>query len=136
VPLLCCLALGACHRDIRNESAVRQGVLNYLSTRPGLNISSMNVSIVSMIFRQDEVDATVAFAPKGSGTAQSMTMHYLLERKGDRWVVKPRLNAGQNPHGDMSTSPHGGIGTPEGGARSGALPPGHPAIPPGDSGPQ
>jgi|SRR5580658_6000698 hypothetical protein len=134
LPVLVCFALAGCHSNIQNEDAVKRGVMDYLSTRPGLNIASMNVSVSSLIFRENEVDATVTFSPKGSA-AQPMAIHYVLEKKGDRWVVKPRAGGGQNPHG-MGANPHGeGMGMPEGaGSPSGALPPGHPAVPPQDSG--
>jgi hypothetical protein len=130
--VLVCLALAGCHRDIQNEDAVKRGVMDYLATRQGLNVASMDVSIASTVFRANEVDATVIFSPKGSGAAQPMTIHYLLEKKGDRWVVKPRAGGGQNPHGGMGSNPHGdGTGMPEGGGRpAGALPPGHPTVPP------
>ena len=136
VPVLVCVALAGCHRDIGNEDAVKRGVLDYLSTRQGLNVASMNVSVASMIFRQNEVDATVIFSPKGSNAAQPMSIHYVLEKKGDRWVVKPRADGGQNPHGGMGANPHGGgMGMPKGGGGpAGALPPGHPTMPPQDSG--
>jgi hypothetical protein len=128
-PLLLCLALAGCHRDIQNEDAVKRGVMDYLSTRQGLNLSSMSVSVTSLVYRQNEVDATVVFSPKGSDAAQPMTLRYLLERKGDRWVVKPRATSG-NPHGGMGASPHGGMGMPPAGGASGTLPPGHPTVPP------
>ncbi|MGD0359391.1 MAG: hypothetical protein ABSC93_00890 [Bryobacteraceae bacterium] len=136
VPVLLCVALAGCHRDIGNEDAVKRGILDYLSTRQGLNVSSMNVTVASMVFRQNEVDATVTFSPKDSSAAQPMSIRYTLEKKGDRWVVKPRANGGQNPHGGMgSASPHGGMGMPQGEGSPGALPPGHPTVPP-PSGPQ
>ncbi|MGA2739425.1 MAG: hypothetical protein ABSG65_18540 [Bryobacteraceae bacterium] len=136
LPVMLCLALAGCHSNMQNEDAVKRGIMDYLSTRQGLNIASMNVSVSSMVFRANEVDATVMFAPKDSGAAQPMAIHYVLERKGDRWVVKPRAGAGQNPHGGMGANPHGGgMPMPEGaGNPAGALPPGHPAVPPQDSG--
>ena len=131
VPVLVCTALAGCHHNIGSEDAVKRGVMDYLATRQGLNIDSMNVTVASMIFHGDEVDATVIFSPKGSNAAQPMSIHYLLEKKGDRWVVKPRADAGQNPHGGMGASPHGGgMPMPQRGGPAGALPPGHPAVPP------
>ena len=133
--LLVLLALAGCSRDIRNEGAVRQGVLDYLSSRANLNIASMDVRVTSVVFRRDEADATVSFAAKRSNGAGGMTMHYILERKGDRWAVKGRADSGQNPHGGAGASPHGGAGaSPHGDSLppSGSLPPGHPAIPPQD----
>jgi hypothetical protein len=118
------VALAGCHKDIDNSEAVRQGVMNYLSKRSGL--TAMDVSIASVSFRRDEADATVHFQAKGSDSAASgIDMHYILERKGNEWVVKGRtgMGRGANPHGDMGgagANPHGG---------SMALPPGHPAVP-------
>jgi len=106
--------------------------MDYLATRQGLNLGSMNVSVVSMVFRQDEVDATVQFTPKG-GNGGGLSIQYVLQRKGNRWVVKPRANAGKNPHGDMGANPHGGMEMPE---TNGELPPGHPPIPPPDRNPK
>ena len=130
LPVLVCFALAGCHRDIQNEDAVKRGVMDYLATRQGLNIASMNVSVTSMVFRQNEADVTVVFTPKGAN-AQPMSIPYTLEKKGDRWVVKPRAGGGQSPHGGMGASPHsGGMGMPEGaGSPAGALPPGHPTVP-------
>jgi hypothetical protein len=138
LPLLVCLTLAGCHGNIANEDAVKRGVMDYLATRQGLNVASMDVTIGSMVFRQNEVDATVVFTPKGSTASQPMKIPYTFEKKGDRWVVKPRLAGGQSPHGGMGASPHGGaMGTPGTmGNPAGGLPPGHPTLPPQDSHPK
>ena len=126
LPLLLIVALAGCHRDIRNEQAVRQGVIDYLASRSNLNIGAMNVEVASVIYRQNEADATVSFSPKGGGPGGSMTMRYTLELKGGKWIVKGRADSGQNPHGG---------GMPATGASPmGEMPPGHPAVPPPDSG--
>jgi len=126
--VLLCAALAGCHHDIQNEDAIKRGIMDYLSTRQGLNVSSMTVSVTSVIYRQNEADATVVFAPKGSDAAQPMTLHYVLERQADRWVVKPRATSG-NPHGGMGANPHGDMGMPPAGGNPGGLPPGHPSVP-------
>jgi len=116
--------LCACHRNIQTADAVQQGVMKYLATRQGL--SAMDVSVVSVSFRENEADATVHFQAKGSNNPGSgIDMKYVLERHGNEWVVKGRsgMSQGANPHGGMGTNPHGSTGMP-------ALPPGHPAIPP------
>ena len=121
------IALAACHKDIDNGEAVRQGVMNYLAKKSGL--SSMDVTITSVSFKKDEADAVVHFQAKGSSAPGSgLDIPYILERKGNEWVVKARAGSvrGANPHGDaggMGANPHG-AGTP-------ALPPGHPAVPSG-----
>lgn len=144
MPLLFCILLAGCSHDNRNETAVRQGVLDHLAGR-GLNLGSMDVAVTNVIFRKNEADATVSFTPKGANAPGGpMVMHYTLELQGNHWVVKPQANAGANPHGGMGgagamgANPHGdmgGIANPHGGAApTGEMPPGHPAIPPPDSG--
>lgn len=112
------LAIGggaACHRS-NPEAAIRQGVIDYLSKRSNLNVSGMNVDVSSLVVRQNEADAVISFTAKGANPGQPMTMRYTLERKGDRWVVKDKAEAG--------ASPHGGAAPPAGGQ----LPPGHPNV--------
>jgi hypothetical protein len=128
--------INGCKKDIQNKEAVRQGVMTYLAKRSDL--LAMDVNVTSVAFRQDEATATVQFQAKGNNTpGGSMTMQYVLERKGEQWVVKGRGGSG---------SPHTGLpqGTPEspgsigampqisppgqGAAPTGAMPPGHPPV--------
>jgi hypothetical protein len=119
-------------RSIQNEAAVRQGVIDYLSKRSDLNLSSMQVDVTSVSFRQNEADATVSFHPRGAAGV-SMPMRYTLERQGNRWVVKGRGRglSGAAPHGMGQMMP-GGAGAPSAGTPGGqggsGLPPGHPPI--------
>jgi hypothetical protein len=108
------LLLG-CSRGPQTPEAVRQGVIDHLSTRSDLDLASMQVEVTSVSFRQDEADATVSFRPKGGGAASGMQMRYTLERKGSRWAVKGK---GQAPTGE---APHGNAQRPA------EFPPGHPA---------
>jgi hypothetical protein len=134
-----------CKKDIQNQEAVRRGVMSYLSKRSDL--LAMDVSVSSVAFRQDEATAQVHFQAKGSTSpAAGMTMQYVLERKEGQWVVKGRTGAnsehgaGGLPTGGLPTngvasqenSPGPLDGMPRtalpGGAGTGGLPPGHPAV--------
>jgi hypothetical protein len=117
--------LSGCKKDIQNNDAVRQAILNYLAKRPDL--LSMDVNVTSVSYRQDEATATVRFQAKGNNSpGASMTMQYVLERKGNQWNVKGRAAANE----------HGANGLPEGGSNPGsigampntAMPPGHPSV--------
>jgi hypothetical protein len=133
---LCLIVLAGCKRDIQNADAVRQGVLAYLSKRSDL--LSMDVSVTNVVYRDSEATATVHLQAKGSTAPGSgMDMRYVLERKGNDWVVKGR--AGGEAHGQGMAAPPGAA-SPDGGPGSiGAmpqtLPPGHPAIPSKKPGP-
>jgi hypothetical protein len=142
--------LSGCKRDIKNNEAIRQGVVTYLAKRQDL--LSMDVSVSSVKYAENDATATVHFQAKGNNTPGSgMDMQYVLERKGNLWVVKNR--AGDNPHGAGMGMPQGAPGgapgggpgsigampdtmppghpsTGSGAAPGGKLPPGHPAIPP------
>jgi hypothetical protein len=124
------LSLVACKRDIQNTDAVRQGVLAYLSKRSDL--LSMDVSIANVVYRDNEATATVHLQAKGSSAPGSgMDMRYVLERKGNDWVVKGR--AGGEAHGQGMAAPPGAAPSDGGpgsiGAMPQTLPPGHPTIP-------
>jgi hypothetical protein len=142
--------LSGCKKDIQNNEAVRQGVMNYLAKRSDL--LAMDVNVQSVAFLQDEATATVRFQAKGNSSPNAgMTMQYALEKKGGQWVVKAR--AGSDAHTGMpqgapgmpggapgaagsgsigampQTLPPGHPSVGSGGAPSSTLPPGHPAIP-------
>jgi hypothetical protein len=110
------LCLVGCSKDIQNTEAVRQGVVDYLQQRTaetGLDVNSLVVTVSSVSFEQDVARATVAFSPKSAPGVTGMSMNYVLDRKGGKWVVKGRqINPG---------TPHG----------VGEMPPGHPTTGPG-----
>ena len=117
--LLVALTLGGCKKNIQSKEAVHQGVMQHLTGRSDLDLSSMDVEVSSVVFRDSEADATVAFRAKGSNDpGAGMSLKYTLERKGNQWVVKGKAGAAGTPHG-----------------AAGDLPPGHPpmgAAPPSD----
>jgi len=130
--------LSGCKKDIQNNDAIRQGVVNYLSKRPDL--LAMDVNVGTVTYKGDEATATVRFQAKGNNTpGGGMTMQYVLTRQGNQWVVKGKA-AGET-HGESMGMPQG----PGGGAGSGSigampntpgspgatpqtLPPGHPSV--------
>ncbi len=89
---------------------MRQGILDHLASRPDLDLKGIQVEIASVAIRENEADAVVSFRPR-RGQGEAFQMRYTLERKGGRWVVKSKGQAGGMPHG-------AGMG----------LPPGHPDI--------
>jgi hypothetical protein len=112
--LLVLLSCVACSRGGQSKDAVRQGVLDYLSGRHDLNISSMDVEVTAVQFNGNKADATVTFAPKGVSGAQGMTMRYQLEQQGSKWAVVGRQDsghAGSVPPG--AANPHAGGALPE-----------------------
>jgi hypothetical protein len=119
-------ASAACKRNIDNQEAVRQAVIDYLSKRSNLNVSAMNVGVTSVTFRSNEADAVVSITARGATPGQPMSMRYTLERQGGHWAVKGKTEAGGSPHGAGAASPHGGVAPPA----AGELPPGHPAVSP------
>lgn len=131
------LLLAGCKKDIQNDEAVRQGVMSYLSKRSDL--LSMDVSVNSVAFHDDEATAQVHFQAKGNvSAAAGMTMQYVLERKGNQWVVKGRAGAsmahgssgiGMSQHGGSPGALDGMPNLPGAAGGSAGLPPGHPAVP-------
>ncbi len=135
--------LGGCKKNIDNNDAVKQGITAYLSKRADL--LAMDVNVTSVAYHGDEATATVRFQAKGnSSPSAGMSMEYVLDRKGNQWVVKGRAGGEAHtgmPQGAPGAAPAPGAnggsigampsmpnGHPSVGEPSGALPPGHPPI--------
>ena len=116
------LLLAACARkNIENKEAIRQAVIEYLSSRQaqtGLDMSTMDVNVLAMTFERDTARATVEFRVKNSDAG--MQLNYALDRKDDKWVVQARQDTGQG---------HGVVLPGDASKTPGALPPGHPSVP-------
>jgi hypothetical protein len=94
--------LAACTKDIQNSDAVRDSIVDYLKARQektGLNVDMVKVDVSSLTFSSagKEAHASVMFTPKAGGGG--MQMPFTLDRKGDKWVVRPHAEGGENPHG-------------------------------------
>lgn len=133
-------ALSGCNRASQSQEAIRQGVIDYVTGK--VNVGAMDVDVVSIDFKGNEADATVAFKAKGAGPGSGLQMRYTLEQKSGKWVVKDKAQAGGAPHGagmQPGVSPHGGGmqpgASPHGGGMpsgAGQLPPGHPPMDSGE----
>jgi len=128
---LALFALTGCNRGIDNKEAVRQGLMEHLAKRAGLDLKLMKMEVTSVSFRGNEADAVVTFQAKDAGPGASMEMRYTLEKKDNKWVVKGRAGGGM---GMGTGSPHGGAmgqmppATPPAGGPPGDLPAGHPKV--------
>ncbi len=108
--------LTACKANIQNKDAVKDSIVGYLKARQaktGLNMDMMDVEVSTISFSSsgNEAHATVKFTPKAGGGG--MDMPYTLDRSGNKWVVRPHAEGGENPHG--------ATGLP-------AMPPNHPPV--------
>jgi hypothetical protein len=146
LPIAALLFLGACAKNIQNEAAVKAGVLDYLQERSadtGLNMAAMEVTVKSLSFEKDTARANVSFHVKGMPDGAGMAKAYVLDRRGDKWIVN-KVQSGavtlQTPDGQTQALPGGALppGQEPAGGAGGALPPGHPpagatggALPPG-----
>jgi hypothetical protein len=109
------LVLAGCAKNIQNQEAVKQGVTDYLKERAstmGLNMAAMETNINSVSFEKDVARASVAFVVKGSPGGGGMNMDYVLDRKGDKWVVRGRQVSPGNAHGSEAVpSGHPPVGS-------------------------
>jgi hypothetical protein len=108
-----------CKKNIQNNDAVQQAIVNHLSKNKGISLGGMEIAVKTVNYRENEADAVVSFKPKGGDEMSGMEMRYTLERKNNEWAVKAKADSG----GHGATAPMGGM--PGGG---GAMPPGHPPM--------
>jgi hypothetical protein len=122
--LAAALLLAGCGGVSSDDEAVRQGVIDYVSGKAGVDFDLMDMDVTSISYDGDTAVAVVSFQAKGSNDpAAGMQMQYTLERKGRRWVVEGKAGMGGSAHGDM-TNPHGTMPPPAGGE----MPSGHPPV--------
>jgi len=125
------LALSGCQRGNASKDAVRQAVIDYVGGH-GLNIAAMNVDVTAVTFDGDHAAANVSFTPKSAPGTPGMSIPYLLELRGSKWVVTGRKQTGGMPHSGAAMpggteNPHGGaapggMANPHGGGPGGAMP--------------
>ncbi len=126
--VLVLLALSlACNRGTHSNEAVRQGIIDHLANRAGLNVKGMDVAVTSVDYKGNEADATVSITPKGGSPGQGMSMKYHLQQQGNQWVVTGRQDAPGSPHGagamPGAANPHGAGAPPAETPQSGMTPP-------------
>jgi hypothetical protein len=133
--VLVALALAGCHRGNASKDAVRQAVIDYVGGH-GLNVTAMNIEVTAVNFSGDHGEANVSFTPKSAPGAAGMSMIYLLDQQGAKWVVTGRKQTGGMPHGGAmpggampggAMNPHGamppgGVANPHGAGAGGAMP--------------
>jgi hypothetical protein len=80
------------------KEAVRQGVIDFLKLKGALQPEdTLKIEITNLTFQRDEAHATVSFEAPSTRTEGGMLIDYVLQRKGDRWVVTGRQDARANP---------------------------------------
>jgi hypothetical protein len=128
--LAAALLLAGCAKKIDTTDAVRQGVMDYMSSiapKIGLDMNNMQVDVSAVSFEHDHARATVSVTPKVAGS-KGMELIYELDRKDDKWVVHGNAMSAGSTHGQEANSP------PQAAPDGTPLPPGHPAtgdVPPG-----
>jgi hypothetical protein len=125
--LLVIVSLAACNRakQANNNDAVRQGVVEYLTSK-GFDVpKAMTVTVTSVEMKGKEADATVSITPTGGDPKAGMSMRYRLEQKGEKWAVVGRAESGAGgahegaavaPQAPAGSEPHGGGAPPAGGS--------------------
>jgi hypothetical protein len=121
--------LSGCRKNIENREQVRSDLVEYLSTKVGLDMKALDVDITKVQFTDGKAHATVSFHQKNDPSiSQGMVMNYTLEEKSGHWVVTGRSDSqGHGVGGSRPDEalPPGHPSVPGGGK----LPPGHPSIP-------
>ena len=136
------LLIAGCKRAPDNKEAVKQAVVEHLSKNAALEVNQLDIDVADVQFNGNEATAKVSIKPK-SAPEQAMTMGYALDRKGDKWQVRPRSTTGhggmgggmgsapaeQAPSAGQMPAGHPPTNSPEGGAaKGGELPAGHPPV--------
>jgi len=145
LPLIGLLAVfNGCKKQESDEDAVRSGINQHLVSLKTINLSAMNVNVMSVSIQGNQAQAQVEFRPKTGGPpGAGMQVAYTLAKQNGAWVVQTTQPFGgtiQHPGpGDTpnmnSSGPSAGSmpnfrDLVHGGSSPNALPPGHPPVNP------
>lgn len=138
--------LPGCKKQQSDADGIRAGITHHLTALNTLNLNAMDMDIRNVSVQGAEARAEVTFRPKtGAPPDAGMQVAYQLEKRDSGWfVVKTEAvggeithpAAGGNPHTQPGQSEvHGDLPNfreilPGGQPPSGALPAGHPPVPP------
>jgi hypothetical protein len=125
--LVVCLTLflAACRRSIENQEQVRNDLMEYLSSKVGLDMKTLDVEVTKVNFANHEAHATVSFHQKDDPSVnRGMVMMYTLAPKDGHWVVKGRADSQGRGFGSTSADQD----LPPGHPPVQDLPPGHPSV--------
>jgi hypothetical protein len=119
------LSLAACRRSIENQEQVRGDLMEYLSSKVGLDMKTLDVNVTKVNFVNHEAHATVSFHQKDDPSVnRGMVMMYTLTPKDGHWVVKSRADSQGRGFGGTSADQD----LPPGHPPVQDLPPGHPSV--------
>ncbi len=125
--LVVCLALAlvACRKSIESKEQVRSDLMEYLSSKVGLDMKTLDVDVTKVNFVNHEAHATVSFHQKDDPSVnRGMVMLYTLTPKDGHWVVKSRADSQGRGFGNTSADQD----LPPGHPPVQDLPPGHPSV--------
>ena len=125
--LVICLTLGlaACSRSIETKEHVRNDLMEYFSSKVGLDMKTLDVDVTKVDFANHEAHATVSFHQKDDPSVnRGMVMQYTLKPKDGHWVVKSRADSQGRGFGNSSADQD----LPAGHPAVQDLPPGHPSV--------
>jgi hypothetical protein len=110
---------GACRSKSDERQAIRQGVVQHLSSMQGLNLPNMEINVTQYSVNGAQATAQVEIRAKGAeGASGTMQLAYNLEKRGAEWVVVKSAPAGGSlQHPAPGEFPPGA-----------AMPPGHPNV--------
>lgn len=132
--------MSACKNQTRDKDGIRAGIQQHLISIGTLNMSAMDMDLLSVSVTGNQAHAEVEFRVKTNGpSGGGMQVAYDLEKRGSNWVVlktqplggMQHPNASQNPDTNMpvhSMPNFNELLNPSGAPGQATLPPGHPPV--------
>jgi len=131
-----------CQKQVSDTDAIRSGINEHLSSLKSLNLSAMDMNIMSVTIQGNQAQAQVEFRPKtGAPQGAGMQVAYTLSKQNGVWVVENTTptggtinhpGPGDNPHMNSNSTPTGSLPNfrelVPGAAGTTSLPPGHPPV--------
>jgi hypothetical protein len=132
---------GGCNKQENDADGIRAAINQHLASLKTLNLSAMDMNVMSFTVQDSQAHAHVEFRPKtGAPQGAGMQVEYSLSRQDGKWTVQSSQPAGgaiqhpgpgQNPHTNSAAPATGDFPNfsdlVHGQSRN-SLPPGHPPV--------
>jgi hypothetical protein len=91
------IVTAGCKAKVDDKTAIRAGVIRYLTSLNMLNISAMDINVTQATVNGNQAQAQVEIKAKaGDAAGSSMQLNYSLEKRGEDWFVLKSQPAGGN----------------------------------------
>ena len=83
---------GGCNKQENDADGIRAAITQHLASLKTLNLSAMDMNVMSFTVHDSQAQAQVEFRRRGAPQGAGMQVEYSLSRQDGKWTVQSSLN--------------------------------------------